>query len=225
MSSRSWLVLSREDPRHRPAERQADRGWVEQMLPFLRNFSRAGDAVVDPFCGWGTTLVACALEGRKGIGLEIDRRRARFARRRMDSYGGPDQTVLVADSRQPPLAAESADLCLTNIPYFGAGWNSGHDGQLYRQTEYDGYLTELEMVFSAMARVLKPGTYIVAMAENIQLHNGKFISLAWDAGRALSRHFTMCPERLLCYRRPLPDDPDPARTNRSHEYALIGKKD
>ncbi len=203
MSSPSWLILTAEAPRHRLAERPPDCGWVEQMPPFLRDFSRPGDLVVDPFCGWGTTMVACALEGRRGIGLEIEPGRAARARERLKSYAGPDQIILTADARKPPLRAASADLCLTNIPYFGAGWAEGREGQLYRKKEYTRYLEEL----------------------NIVLPDGKFVPLAWDAARALSRHFVLLPERVLCYPRPLPEDPDPARTSRAHEYALIGKKD
>ena len=35
-------------------------------------FSFAGDIVLDPFVGVGSTLKACALEGRKGIGFELN---------------------------------------------------------------------------------------------------------------------------------------------------------
>src|SRR5207247_6527824 len=37
----------------------------------IRQFSRKGDLVLDPFVGGGTTLVECVLPGRRGIGVDI----------------------------------------------------------------------------------------------------------------------------------------------------------
>lgn len=36
----------------------------------VKSFSNPGDVVLDPFCGSGTTLAACLLTGRQGIGCE-----------------------------------------------------------------------------------------------------------------------------------------------------------
>jgi len=38
----------------------------------VRMFSFAGDTVLDPFCGTGTTMVAAMQSGRNSIGVEID---------------------------------------------------------------------------------------------------------------------------------------------------------
>ncbi|MEM0007993.1 MAG: site-specific DNA-methyltransferase [Candidatus Bathyarchaeia archaeon] len=49
----------------------------------IKLFSFVGDTVLDPFLGSGTTLVACALLKRKGIGVEIDRNYCEIAKRRL----------------------------------------------------------------------------------------------------------------------------------------------
>lgn len=41
---------------------------------WVRLFSDPGDLVLDPFCGSGTTLLAARLEGRRAIGIEIEKR-------------------------------------------------------------------------------------------------------------------------------------------------------
>jgi len=45
----------------------------------IRMFSYKGDIVLDPFVGSGTTLIAAFIEGRKGIGVELDSNYVRLA--------------------------------------------------------------------------------------------------------------------------------------------------
>lgn len=42
------------------------------MRAIVRDYTRPGDLVVDPFCGGGTTALACAIEGRRCITSEMD---------------------------------------------------------------------------------------------------------------------------------------------------------
>lgn len=50
-------------------------------LRLVRMFSFAGDTVLDPFCGSGTTLVAALKSGRNSIGVEIEPEYCRTAAR------------------------------------------------------------------------------------------------------------------------------------------------
>ena len=89
----SWLLLPAEHPslamaddaKARDPQAAVDCGWAAQMPPFIHRFSRPGDAVLDPFCGFGTTLAACAATGRRGVGLEIESTRVAQAQQRLAS--------------------------------------------------------------------------------------------------------------------------------------------
>jgi site-specific DNA-methyltransferase (adenine-specific) len=61
----------------------------------IKLFSYVGDVVLDPFMGCGSTLVACALNNRKGIGIEIDRKYCQLAKKRLIKEAHIFDTVLV----------------------------------------------------------------------------------------------------------------------------------
>jgi len=56
-------AASRDHPTMKP---------VELIRRCLLNSSKEGFRVLDPFCGSGSTLVACELMGRRGYGMEIE---------------------------------------------------------------------------------------------------------------------------------------------------------
>jgi DNA modification methylase len=67
------------------------------MLRLIARFSCEGEAILDPFMGSGTTLVACQKLGRQGIGIEIDPDYFEIACKRVDEV-----------ARQPDLFVEPA---------------------------------------------------------------------------------------------------------------------
>lgn len=67
---------------------------VQLMSEIVRDYTQPGQAVLDPFLGSGTTLVACAKLGRKGIGIELDPGYFDIACRRVEeAYRQPDLFV------------------------------------------------------------------------------------------------------------------------------------
>ena len=61
------------------------------LMEWCLEFLRAELTILDPFMGSGTTLVACARLGRKGIGIDIDPGYFEIACRRVEeAYRQPD---------------------------------------------------------------------------------------------------------------------------------------
>ena len=56
---------------------------LELAYRLVRMFSFAGDTVVDPFCGTGTTMVAALKTGRNSIGIDIDPEYCKMAEDRL----------------------------------------------------------------------------------------------------------------------------------------------
>src|SRR5690606_24361020 len=51
----------------------------------IRFFTKSGQTVLDPFLGIGSTLKACVLEGRSGIGIELNPTFAELSRERLNT--------------------------------------------------------------------------------------------------------------------------------------------
>ena len=74
---------------------------MDQMTYVVNCFSERGMTVLDPTAGSGTTLVACAKMGRKGIGIELDPDYFEIACRRVEeAYRQPDLFI------EPPKKPE-----------------------------------------------------------------------------------------------------------------------
>ncbi len=56
---------------------------VELPKRCIKLFSFVGDTILDPFLGSGSTLIACVLTARKGIGVEIDENYCEIAKQRL----------------------------------------------------------------------------------------------------------------------------------------------
>ncbi len=76
---------------------------------------KAGDLVLDPFCGTASILVEAGLMGCHVIGLDAQRRMARGSLRNLMYYGVKPEGMITADARLPPLT--KVDCVVTDPPY------------------------------------------------------------------------------------------------------------
>src|SRR4051812_31542168 len=99
----------------------------QDVARVVRLFTKTGMTVLDPFVGVGSTLKACALEGRRGIGIELSPTFAELARLRLESevpadlLAANEQVVYEGDARLvcEKLQDDEVDLMVTSPPYWG----------------------------------------------------------------------------------------------------------
>lgn len=68
---------------------------IELPKRCIKLFSFVGDTILDPFLGSGTTLIACLLTGRSGIGVEIDENYCELAVKRLKEYGIEQKKLII----------------------------------------------------------------------------------------------------------------------------------
>lgn len=82
----SWLVTAWTDIKGESTRQGHPAPFPERLAErLIRLFSFAGDTVLDPFLGTGTTSVAALSSGRNSIGLEIEPKYFRMAERRIQA--------------------------------------------------------------------------------------------------------------------------------------------
>jgi len=101
-----WLVVSRPAALHKwgtlpgayvcPTEQGPARAKLipgskplRLLRAIIRDYTRPGDLIVDPFAGSGTTLLAARLEGRRAIGAEVDPKAFALAVKRLSAPWTP----------------------------------------------------------------------------------------------------------------------------------------
>lgn len=176
----------------------------------IRFFTKRGAVVLDPFVGIGSTLKACALDGRHGIGIELNSRFVELTRQRLsteirDMFSTvAGQQVLEGDARMllPTLADNSVDFVVTSPPYWsilrkedhkvrqerlanGLSTDYGdHHHDLGKIKDYDEFLQELTSIFAQCCRVLKPGKYMTIIVSDFR-EKSRYVMFHADLARSL----------------------------------------
>lgn len=101
----------RKKPFFHPSAMQAKlaRGMVNLVK------ANAGDLLLDPFCGTGTTLIEASLIGCRALGVDIQPRMAKGASNNLLHFKVKYEAIVVADAQRLPLT--EVDCVVTDPPY------------------------------------------------------------------------------------------------------------
>ena len=181
----------------------------------IEELSQEGDLVLDPFAGFGTTLVVAERLGRRAIGVELMPDRAEQVKQRLDH---PD-SVICGDARHlADLVDDEVSLLLTSPPYRTSNDHPEDPLTAYeeRSGTYESYLTDVAAVFAQARGLLRPGGHVVVNAANVW-HDGVLTPLAWDLARVIGLELTLVQDCYLAWDTQPPDI--------SGDYLLVFRAD
>jgi len=201
-----------------------------------------GKIVLDPFCGFGSTIVAARNLGKVGIGLDINPEYVKAAQARLGSKPGECQ-VIEADAIEVlnHVDEESVDLVVTSPPYWDVltrrrsadrkavrNYGDSHD-DLGRIRDYDDFLMALRRVFAEVLLALKPGAYCVVVVMDVRKRD-RFYPLHSNLAAAMQAAGYLWDDLIIWDRRQEYNNfrplgyPAVFRINKAHEYVLIFQK-
>ncbi|WP_353507485.1 DNA methyltransferase [Intrasporangium sp.] len=167
----------------RPEHADEDVHFTESLATLvIESLTSPGEVVLDPFAGFGTTLVVASRLGRRAIGVELLPERVSLIHDR-----APGTTVIEGDARGlHELVTEPVDLCLTSPPYMTANAHPHNPLTAYETLDgdYRTYLEQLARLARTVHDLLRPGGHLVVNVANIR-HGGHTTALAWDVARVI----------------------------------------
>jgi DNA modification methylase len=149
--------------------------------------SQPGELVLDPFAGYGTTVMVAARMGRRAIGIELLPEHLDIARGRV----GGGARLILGDARElSRLVDEPVDLVFTSPPYMPSRDHPQNPltGYATDDGDYTAYLGELGSIFGQVATLLRPGGRLVVNVANVIAIDGTVTPLASDMAAVIDEH-------------------------------------
>ncbi len=184
---------------------------VERLL---ERYTQPGNVVLDPFAGFGTTLVVAEELGRSAYGVEYDEGRARFIRSRVQH---PERLIHGDSRRLAELALPPVDFSLTSPPFMHRD-DPEDPFTAYSQPGqgYASYLATIRSIYAQVRALLRPGGRAVLEVANLRDGRG-VTTLAWDIAAAVGRELTFEGEIVVLW------DRDPG-FGYDHSYCLVFRR-
>jgi DNA modification methylase len=177
----------------------------------IRFFTKEDQVVLDPFVGIGSTLKACAIDGRQGIGFELNHKYAALTQKRLndevnDLFKNESQKVLQGDSREliDTLEDDSIDFIVTSPPYWNILHKQDHKVKQERTAnnldtkysedicdlgnidDYNVFLDDLVSIFTKCKRPLKKDKYLAIIVSDFR-DKSKYIMFHSDLANKLEK--------------------------------------
>lgn len=173
--------------RENPPPGQSNEDQYPESLPryFLKNFTKKGDKIFDPFLGFGTTAFVAEELERIPYGIEADGERFEWAAGQSKHWNNIRHGD-AADMLE--CGFPKMDFAITSPPYMPAHhkWNPLYGGDP-KYAGYETYLERMSFIFSQLAQLMKRGALVVVQADNLQAERKPYTPLVRDLSTAISK--------------------------------------
>lgn len=174
---------------------------ISRLIKF---FSKEGGVVLDPFVGIGSTLKACAVSNREGIGIDLNKKYVQLSKKRLkdeldDEFLNTNQKVLQGDAIKviDKIETNSVDFIVTSPPYWNILNKKDHKAKQERENKgldtkysedkrdlgniekYEDFLDKLQKIFEKCIRVLKNDSYMAIVVSDFR-EKSKYIMFHAD---------------------------------------------
>jgi hypothetical protein len=178
---------------------------------FLKQFTKRGDKVFDPFAGLGTTLFVAEEMRRIPYGIERDERRHQWVAGQLEHW----RNLLQGDSNK--LASypfPKMDFSMTSPPYMQRHhrWNPLCEGNP-AHAGYEAYLQGIQDIYRQLAGLMRRGGIVVVHADN--LPGRSYTPLVRDLSLAIGTVLRLESEIIVAWK-------GGSRSNR-HTHCLVFK--
>ena len=165
--------------------------WAPQVpRNLILQYTNTGEAVLDPFVGGGTTLIECNLEGRNGIGIDINPVAIKMTNFRIEElrkasqenpdFDLPEVNIQVrqGDARDLDFIEDKTiDLICAHPPYANTlRYTFYEEKDLSQIEDIDQFCTEMGNIARELNRVLADDGKCAVLIGDIRI-NGEFIPL------------------------------------------------
>jgi len=155
---------------------------------FLRRYTKAGEWVLDPFLGSGTTLIECKRQGRNGIGIDLNSIAVELSKKNISNENNPFNIcteIITADSTEIDYEQilkerniKSVQFAIIHPPYWDIIKFSENKNDLSNAQDIDIFLEKMEKIIASTYKVLDKGRYC-ALVIGDKYSSGEWIPLAF----------------------------------------------
>lgn len=188
---KTYLSLRNEHKRQLPEEfRNDDVRYCEELVEhFLSKYTSVEDTVLDPFMGFGTTLVVAEKLGRIAYGVEYDKNRHHYV---LGLLQHPERALHGDSTKLSELPLPKFAFSITSPPYMGHHHKENPFTAYSTIGEgYGQYLDTIRHIYKQVNDKLKPSGRAVIEVSNLKHADAPLTTLAWDIAREVSKvmHF------------------------------------